>query len=209
MNKAYRKYNTDDDGRGIGSHPKRHAVMAALWLLSFSLHAKVALTQTASDPMEVCFRVSDAAARLACFDSEMRRRHAAATPAPAVVAAPAPAPAASPPAISQVPAFAAAPAPAPAIAAAPAPAIAPAPPSTAASLTPAPKPLVVALARLIPHPGHIYVFELENGQAWESTESVSDLFMGAHELVTIRPGVMGAFFLKTQEGISIRIHRLR
>jgi hypothetical protein len=202
MNTPYRKYNTDDDRRRIGSHPMRHAVMAALWLLTFSLLPKVALTQTASDPMEVCFHVSDTAARLACFDSEMRRRHAAATPAPTLAAAPAP-----------TPAPAAAIAAAPAIAATPAPSIAPAPPSAAASLTPAPtpapKPMVVALARLIPHPGHIYVFELENGQAWESTESVSDLFMGAHELVTIRSGVMGAFFLKTQEGISIRIHRLR
>jgi hypothetical protein len=149
--------------------------------------------------MEVCFRVSDSAARLACFDNEMRRRHATAqqrSAVPAVTATPA----------SAVPAP---PAAAPATVAAPA----PAPPSLAASFppapTPAPKPVVVALTRLLPHPGHIYVFELENGQAWESTDSVSNLFLNPHDLVTIRSGVMGGFFLKTQDGISIRVHRLR
>jgi hypothetical protein len=69
--------------------------------------------------------------------------------------------------------------------------------------------MVVALTRLVPLPGHLYVFELENGEAWESTDSVSNLFLGPHDRVAIRPGVMGAFFLKTQDGISIRIHRLR
>jgi|SRR5580658_8535526 hypothetical protein len=177
MNKAYRKYNSDD-GRRIGSHPLQFANWGALWLLSFGLLPKIALTQDSSDPMDVCSRMSDSAARLACFDNEVRRRHAA---------APAPAPAALVPT--------------------------PAPPSAAASLTPAPspaaQPMVVALTRLLPRPGHLFVFELENGQAWESTDSVSDLFLSPHEMVTIRAGVMGAFFLKTQQGISIRIHRLR
>jgi hypothetical protein len=35
------------------------------------------------------------------------------------------------------------------------------------------------------------------------------LLLGRHETVTIRSGVLGAFFLKTQEGNSIRVHRLK
>ena len=171
----------------------------ALWLLSFGLLPTLALTQETSDPMEQCFSVSDSTARLACFDQEMRRRHAA-TSVPA------------PPALSAS--------------------------STAATLTPAPskaaddtigldgrqlilkrkaeniptaapQPMVVMLTRLTQRPGHQYYFELDNGQVWESTDTQPDLFLAPHETVTIRSGVMGAFFLKTQEGNSIRVHRLR
>jgi hypothetical protein len=73
----------------------------------------------------------------------------------------------------------------------------------------APKPMVVTLTRLTPRPGHQYYFELANGQVWESTDTEPDLFLNPHETVTIRAGVLGAFFLKTAEGNSIRVHRLR
>ncbi|HEV2701990.1 MAG TPA: hypothetical protein VGV09_10195 [Steroidobacteraceae bacterium] len=72
-----------------------------------------------------------------------------------------------------------------------------------------PEPMVVTLTRLTQHPGHQYSFELANGQIWQSTDAEGDLFLGPHETVTIRAGVMGAFFLKTQNGLSIRVHRLR
>jgi hypothetical protein len=187
-------YQTDnrDDCRRMGSHSLKYAVNGALWLLCSALLPKVALTQDSSDPMEVCFRVSDSAARLACFDNEMRRRHAGA----------------------------------------------PRPPSTTVNSTAAPtqvpddtvgldgrqlilkrkaehipaevvKPIVAALIRMTQRPGHQYLFELQNGQLWESTDTEPDLFLSPHEMVTIRPGVLGAFFLKSQEGNSIRVHRLR
>ena len=198
MNKTYQKGNTLDGGK-MGSR-------FALWLLSFGLLPTLALTQETSDPMEQCFSVSDSTARLACFDKEMRRRHAAASvPAP--------------PALASAPASASA-------------------SRTAATLTPAPskaaddtigldgrqlilkrkaeniptaapQPMVVMLTRLTQRPGHQYYFELDNGQVWESTDTQPDLFLAPHETVTIRSGVMGAFFLKTQEGNSIRVHRLR
>jgi hypothetical protein len=75
--------------------------------------------------------------------------------------------------------------------------------------TAAPEPMVVTLTRLTQRPGHQYFFELANGQVWESTDAEPDLFLSPHEIVTIRAGVLGAFFLKTQEGNSIRVHRLR
>ena len=71
------------------------------------------------------------------------------------------------------------------------------------------QPITAAIARLRPRPGNLYYFELDNGQVWESTESEADLLLGPHEAVLIRPGVLGAFFLKTAEGRSIRVHRLR
>jgi hypothetical protein len=183
------------------------AAASAFILLSCALFPEIALTQDSLDPMEKCFSVSDSAARLACFDSEMRRRHAAAVSKSAAPVVPAPE--------------------------APVP-----PPSPAAGVTTArtraaddtvgldgrqlilkrkaenipsdaPEPMVVGLTRLIQQPGHQYYFELDNGQVWESTETTEDLFLGPHETVTIRPGIMGAFFLKTQEGNSIRVHRLR
>jgi hypothetical protein len=190
--------------RETGSQLQRFASMFALWLLSFGMLPKIALTQDNSDPMEFCYHMSDSAARLSCFDKEMQRRHAT---------------------LHQK-------------SAAPTAASAPTAPSTTTSMTTArtrapddtvgldgrqlmlkrkaenihidpPEPMVVTLTHLTQHPGHQYSFELDNGQVWESTDAEGDLFLGPHETVTIRPGVLGAFFLKTQTGLSIRVHRLR
>ena len=140
--------------------------------------------------MEVCYRMSDADQRHACFDQEMQRRHSAAAKAAGATAS-------HPMAAT---------------------------PDVTVGLDgrqliikrkelgiqpEVVKPMVAAIARLRPRPGHLYYFELDNGQVWESTESVGDLFLGPHETVLIRPGVLGAFFLKTPEGRSIRVHRLR
>jgi hypothetical protein len=167
----------------------------------------IALAQDSTDPMEVCFRMSAPEARLVCFDNEMQRRHALA--ARGLATAPvAPAATSTPP------------------------------PTTATTSVNAAtqrtddtigldgrqlslkrkeegiqpevvKPMVEVIAKLIPRPGHLYYFELENGQVWESTDSGPDLLLGSHETVVIRPGILGAFFLKTEEGNSIRVHRLR
>ena len=154
--------------------------------------------------MEACSQLSDAGARLACFDREIQRRHAAGTGTRSPVnAAPAPAPApANTPArvVSQKPAD-----------------------DTIGldgkqlslkrkeeGIAPAATTLIVAgLAQLQPRPGHQYFFALDNGQVWESTDNQGQLLLGPHETVTIRSGMLGAFFLKTQEGKSIRVHRLR
>ena len=152
--------------------------------------------------MEACSQLSDASARLACFDHEIQRRHTAeaGTRSPANAA----------------PASATAPAPAPVISQKPVDdtigldgkqlrlkrkeeGIAPAAPSL----------IVAGLAQLQPRPGHQYFFELDNGQVWESVDNQGQLLLGAHETVAIRSGMLGAFFLKTQEGKSIRVHRLR
>ncbi len=170
------------------------AIQAALFGIPLLAHsAEPAVAQQSADPMEACFQMTDPAARSACYDHEMQRRHAAAAPATT--------------------------------------------PATT-SLTPATKrpiddtigldgkqlslkrkeqglrpepvqPIVAALATLKQRPGHLYYFELDNGQVWESTDTEPELFLGPHETVRIRPGILGAFFLKTQEGNSIRVHRVR
>jgi hypothetical protein len=159
-------------------------------LLLAQLSATV-LAQDSSDPMEVCYRMSDADLRHACFDREMQRRHSVAATAGTGSSAPRSA------------------------------TVGPADTvgldgrqliikRREAGIQPEPvKPIVAALTALKPRPGHLYYFALDNGQVWESTDSEADLFLDPRETVSIRPGVLGAFFLKTPEGRSIRVHRLR
>jgi hypothetical protein len=146
----------------------------AFFMLMFGQFSAAVSAQESTDPMEVCYRMSDPDKRHACFDQEMQRRHAK-------------------------------------------------PADTAgldgkqliikrreAGVQPEPvKPITAAVATLKSRPGHLYYFELDNGQAWESTDSEADLLLDPHETVVIRPGVLGAFFLKTPQGRSIRVHRLR
>jgi hypothetical protein len=170
-------------------------------LLALGYGCATALAQGSTDPMEACSQLSDANVRLACFDREIQRRHAAAasanSPANAAPASPA-SPAA--PTVSQKPVD-----------------------DTIGldgkqllikrkeeGIAPAPPTHIVAvLAQLRPRPGNQYYFELDNGQVWESTDNQGPLLLGRRETVTIRSGVLGAFFLKTQEGNSIRVHRLK
>lgn len=168
--------------------------------------ATMAWAQQATDPMETCYRLTDPAAQLACFKQEMQRRHAAArgtSVAPVTPVAPV---------ASVVPVE-------PAV-----PAATHTPADDTVGLdgrqlrikrkeegiqAPTVKPIVATLTQLKSRPGHQYFFELDNGQVWESTDAEPELFPGPHETVTIRPGVFGAFLLKTQAGRSIRVHRLR
>lgn len=153
-------------------------------LLTLGYLSAPALAQGSVDPMEACSRETDAEARLACFDREMQRRHVDATSA--------------------------------------------ADRKQAADddigldgkqllkklkeqgVQPEPvRPIVATITRVRQRPDHQYFFELDNGQVWEQMDSAPGLFVKPHETVTIRPGVLGAFFLKTQARQSIRVHRVR
>ena len=181
-------------------------VYIPLCLLMLSGIAATAWAQEATDPMETCYRLTDPGAQLACFKQEMQRRHAASRGTGIAPVAPTAKTAA------------------PAAAASEAHTATHTPPDDTIGLDgrqlrikrneegiqpPTLKPIVAALTQLKSRPGHQYFFELDNGQVWESTDAEPDLFPGPHETVTIRPGVFGAFFLKTQAGRSIRVHRLR
>jgi hypothetical protein len=169
----------------------------------------VAAAQSPStDPLEACAQKADAAARLACFDQEMQHRHGTDVPRQT-------------------------PAPVPAAPAAPVAAGAATAPSTAASHAEEnvglegaqlqkklreegvveeshkPKPIVAQVSRALEHPDHRYTFVLDNGQVWEQVESKQGLFVNAHDTVTITPGVLGSFFLRTPKKLYLRVRRVQ
>jgi hypothetical protein len=184
-----------------------------------------------SDPLETCAQKSDAAARLACFDQEMQRRHATNVPreapppaaAAAATAAPGIAPSTTAPPAPAVPAAVAAAAAAPAAAGS----------ATAASHADEnvglegaqlrkklreqgvveeshkPNPIVAQVTRAVEHPDSRYTFVLDNGQVWEQVESKPGLFVNTHDTVTITPGVLGSFFLQTSKKLYFRVRRVQ
>jgi hypothetical protein len=186
----------------------RAAGCASLCLLLLAHQSTTAVAQESADPIQVCSRMTDTGARLACFDRVAAQQRAAATHgnsaapiAPSVTAAP--------------------------TAAAGTQSRAPAadrlPEDTTGldpeqirirrhreGLPPEPTKVVVStVARLEAQPSRHYHFELDNGQVWASTNAETALFLKPHETVQIRPGVFGAFFLKTEDGSTMRVYRLR
>jgi Tfp pilus assembly protein FimV len=189
----------------------------ALVFIAASLSTTAATAQR-SDAFDACARETDSAARLACFDREIAARRASQASA-------ALAPAAAPPSRFAVTA------PAPAPAATVKPPAAPAAASTPAASTtqdigldarqarrerrergepepPPPAPIVARVVRIIPREPLIYAFELDNGQIWEQTESTA-FSVKPQDQITIRPGVLGAFFLKSADGSVVRAHRVK
>ncbi len=146
-----------------------------------------ALAQESTDPMEACSRQADANARLACFDHEMQQRHAATAQAKqaqqAQQAQPRTQPQASPPPVIAESA------------------------GKPAKAPPA-KPIVATVDRVLPQGVNLYAFELDNGQLWEALEPNALLRVDAHDTVTIATGVLGGFFLTTQQHQRVRVRRL-
>jgi len=173
--------------------------------------AIAALSSTAMaqqpDAFDACAPTQDPAVRLACFDhavSARRATHRVAAAAPPI----APAPVAR-----SAPAAAAAAAPGPARAADPdvgldareqrrqraERGVPDQPPSTAIEAT---------IVRVIPRGPLISAFELSNGQVWEQSESMK-FSAEPRQTITIRPGLLGAFFLKNAAGVAVRVHRVK
>jgi hypothetical protein len=71
-----------------------------------------------------------------------------------------------------------------------------------------PKPIVAQVSRALEHPDHRYTFVLDNGQVWEQVENKPGLWVDAHESVTITPGVLGSFFLRTSKKLYLRVRRV-
>jgi hypothetical protein len=175
-----------------------HRMMGFLAAAALSM---IATAQSPPDPLEACAQKADAAARLACFDQEMQRRHATnATRASAAPQTPAP----------------------PAASAAPAKSSKDDTVGLAGSQLhkkqreegiaverPKPQPMVAQVSRVVGHPDHRYTFFLDNGQVWEQVETQQGLYVGKDEAVTIGPGLLGAFFLKTSKDKYVRVRRLQ
>jgi hypothetical protein len=180
---------------------------ASLCLLILAQLSATAAAQEPADPIQVCSRMTDTGARLACFDKVAAQQRAETHGTSAVTIAPgvSTAPAASAGIQSR------------------ALAVGRLPEDTTGldpeqirirrkkeGLPPAPTRIVVStVARLDAQPSRHYHFELDNGQVWASTNAEPALFLTPHETVQIRPGVFGAFFLKTEDGSTMRVYRLR
>jgi hypothetical protein len=174
---------------------------ATICLLLLSYGAVGATAQQPADPIDSCPQVTNPSERLACFDRESQKRRAAMSPSVNAVVQKPPTTVASPAEISAV--------------------VKSKSDDTIGldgrqldikrkeeGIQPArAAPITAAISRLTSRPGQYY-FELDNGQVWQSTDTVPQLFLAPHETVLIRPGVLGAFFLKTQAGLSIRVHRV-
>ena len=149
----------------------------------------ICLAQSNQDPLEACYQGPDGAVRLACFNREMQRRHAAAAPATRAPQGPPPAPAEDnvglhgaelrkklkEEGVAQGPV----------------------------------KPIVATIVHLLPRSYGEYAFELDNGQLWEQAEAMANLNVQAHDSVTIKPGLLGSFFLTTQRSQRVRVRRIR
>jgi hypothetical protein len=151
-----------------------------------------------SDAFDACASVQDSTARVACFDRAVAARHAvqgtaSKSPAP-VTAAPAAAAAAAKATDSTVGLDARQ--------------VHKLQEARGEPKPPPPAPITARLVRIIPRQPLIAAFELDNGQIWEQAESMK-LAAEPQELITIRPGLLGAFFLKTAAGTVVRVHRLR
>jgi hypothetical protein len=168
-------------------------------IIGLGLLSTQVVAQGKPDPLEACYQQPDGAPRLACFNREMQRRQGAAPAAGAAATTPAPAPAS---------------------------------PSAAAQkkladdtvglqgsdlrkklkeegVKPEPvKPIVATVVRLVPRPHSEQAFVLDNGQTWEQTESMENLDVKLHDTVTIKPGILGAFFLNTPRSQRVRVHRV-
>jgi hypothetical protein len=157
-------------------------------IIGLGLFSSLALAQSKQDPLEACYQQPDGAPRLACFNREMQRRQAATATTPATGST----------------------------------AATPAPPDTVGlqgselrkklkdeGVKPEPvKPIVATVVRVVPRPHSEQAFVLDNGQTWEQTESMENLDVKLHDTVTIKPGILGAFFLNTPRSQRVRVHRI-
>jgi hypothetical protein len=147
--------------------------------------ATLAGAQGTPDQLEACYQKPDGAPRLACFNDEMQRRRALAPAATAAVPTPA-IPAARMPAGN----------------------------AQRQSLTPeaaqTSQPIVASVVRVVPRSHSESAFVLDNGQTWEEVEIADNLHVGLHDTVTIKPGIMGSFFLSTprSQRVRVRVRRI-
>jgi hypothetical protein len=171
-------------------------------VVGLGLFSTLAWAQGTPDPLEACYQQPDGAPRLACFNAEMQRRQAAAGPGSTAV-----------PAAGGV---AAAPAKAPAVTEAQVAADTVGLQGSALrrklkedGVKPEPvRPIVATVIRVVPRSHDALAVVLDNGQTWEQAESMESLDVRPHDTVTIKPGILGAFFLNTPRRQHVRVHRI-
>ncbi len=140
-----------------------------------------AAPQGRADAIDLCAAEKADSARLACFDREVAARHAAATPAHKGVQANVGPEDAQPHKVPQE------------------------------SRTPLerPEPLVARVTAIRRASATESAFELDNGQVWVQVDSAAGLDIRPQDSITIKPGVLGSFFLTTGHKQTIRVRRIR
>ena len=176
-------------------------------LISLGFFSTLALAQSKLDPLEACYQQPDGAPRLACFNREMQRRQAAgSTRIPAAAAA-----TTAPQSATGATATAAPPAGDAKVAAdtvgLQGGALRKKLKEEGVSSEPV-KPIVAKIVRMVPRPHSELAFVLDNGQTWEQVETLDGLNVELQDTVTIKPGILGAFFLSTPRRQTIRVHRV-
>ncbi len=84
----------------------------------------------------------------------------------------------------------------------------PAPAADTVGLQGSVQPIVATVVRVVPRPHGEQAFVLDNGQTWEQAESMESLDVKLHDTVSIKPGILGAFFLSTPRSQRVRVHRI-
>jgi hypothetical protein len=69
-------------------------------------------------------------------------------------------------------------------------------------------PIEALIVKVITRQPLVSAFELDNGQIWEQSEAMNVTAV-PNQKVTIRHGVLGAFFLKTADGAVVRVRRVK
>jgi hypothetical protein len=54
-----------------------------------------------------------------------------------------------------------------------------------------------------------YRFELDNGQLWVESQRTGGEPPAIGETVTIRPGLLGSYFLEREKGLALRVKRVK
>ena len=219
-----------------GCFPVRRSPPLAWAMLVCALTIQPAAAQALPPAVVACMDEHDSTKRLACYDREVPRA-VAATPAPAAgsapnVAASGPTPGSTPAVRSPAPATATS-----ARTGVPAPAPAPQPAETRTGGTPTPSAasevdafgmtaqiqrkenggtpsprldkLTARIASVSQKPLGEFIVTLDNGQVWEEAESTSHLPLRAGDDITIKRGMLGAFYMSSHQVLGLRVKRVR
>jgi hypothetical protein len=200
-------------------HMNMHRLSAACGTVICLAWSALCLASDAPAGLLACRNISDAAARLACFDREA----AGLAPAPtaSVAALPVPPPSSAPAASASVAATPLASAPAASTAVRPAPVLDPqqqfglperavAAKEVAAGTRSADATKVEAhLVEIAPAVDGRALFTLDNGQVWRQLSSEGDLLAKQGDAVTISRGLLGSYWLALKSKRGCKVTRLR
>ena len=220
-----------------GRFPVRRLLMSARAVLTWTILACVlaieqATAQALPPAVVACMNEHDSTQRLACYDREVPRAVAAARPpgstpgtsAPASQLATAP-PTRAPAASSTHGTSGAGPQPATAPTSGSPPASAGQSAAaevdafgmttqiqrqqTGASAPPRLDKLIARITAVSYKPRGEFVVTLDNGQVWEEAETTSHLPLRAGDDITIKRGMLGAFYLSSRQALGLRVQRVR